>query len=338
MAWHRSIILTFFVFLGACSFKQGNDKPVTTEELYRKVRSAEEQELLSKKMNLDDFVFDVVPGEELNSYELVVSWKQQGVLVEIGDNSLKTSTSSSLVSPIRRPLVAGAKVTILVKAIVRNTVVFEGQVNREVPEDFEVGKSMVLSNVYRKKANRIFFGKDVNIAILQHSLYLEANEIIFDNNTIQAFSKGSKASLERKGRSAGSVFIKAKILKGNLTVITDGEDGGDGKSSYPIHASHPGCAGTKAGDGGDAGNILILVDNTEQFSLKYNLAAGYAGKVGVRGSVPREIGMRDTSVRGGPCDKDEQDAKQSDSFDGRVGHICIGRFDGSNQCDLMTNQ
>ena len=331
MIFRKSLILLLALSLGACAFKKDDEKPVGADELYKKLRIEEEQELLARKMTLEDFTFEVVPLKEANRYELQVSWKQEGILVEVNEITSMNAATSSLVSPIKRELTnPGQTHRISIKAIVRNTVIFESNTKIDSPKDFVIGNSFTLSEDFEENHARIFVAKGVVITTMGHDFSLTASEIVFEGATIQSFPSDSKPSVEQDGGDAGSIEIKAKSVKGLLTIKNDGEEGGDGKSSIKPNNPHPGCAGTKAGNGGNGGEILIFSDNSDEFKLSYSISPGPPGRVGVRGSIPWVPGViTPPDVRDTPCDKYERDARQSDSKYGRVGKGCHAKFDGT---------
>ncbi|QLY25670.1 hypothetical protein [Bdellovibrio sp. KM01] len=169
------------------------------------------------------------------------------------------------------------------------------------------------------KAHRLTIRKNAIITTGEHPLIIQVDELIAEGGTIQNFSPNAQAGCEANGRSGGAVQIDAKYATGNLNVLLNGENGGQGKNGAITDPRvHPGCAGTSGGDGGNAGSLQLTVDSNSGFTLNWDNIAGMLGMRGLRGSV-RDGTAADTIFA--PCGRDVPDGV--DGKAGRKGLVCL---------------
>lgn len=99
----------------------------------------------------------------------------------------------------------------------------------EIPTDLVVNTLVFWSPQWKGDQFRRLFLKKGSVLITQgQNLKLEFAEIISEQGLITSFLPGQKAELGKNGRSGGKLFISAKIAKGHLRVLMNGEHGGDG--------------------------------------------------------------------------------------------------------------
>ena len=112
--------------------------------------------------------------------------------------------------------------------------------------------------------HRLFLSKDKPITTFGADIDLKVNYLISEAGVIQTFPKGHTADLGKDGRHAGTIRIRAQFASGDLTVIANGEDAGNGIDGA-IGAT--GAAGANGTDGEWDINpaFFSLIENGEKF-------------------------------------------------------------------------
>lgn len=106
---------------------------------------------------------------------------------------------------------------------------------------------------------------------------------------------------DTRGRAGGQLEIQAHVMKGDLFIGMNGEEGGPGSDGRPFEkpatdnlrmnngpAGWPGRPGNPGQDGGDSGALLVTVADSREFRLATEQRAGRGGLPGVGG--PGQLG------------------------------------------------
>ena len=145
------------------------------------------------------------------------------------------------------------------------------------------------------------------------NLFIETDLLISEGVVIQNFLLGEKAPNRKKGRSGGFIEIRAKKATGELSIILNGEDGGDGIRPLPItevaenglngfsgryfeefgmpqnlrcrgfkpptngQDGKEGLKGENGFPGGNTGSFFIEVHDSKEFRLNYEIKPGLGG-------------------------------------------------------------
>lgn len=121
-------------------------------------------------------------------------------------------------------------------------------------------------------------------------LVLRARKIYFQNAVFRNFAEGQKAARGLRGRDAGSITIVADRIEGDLQIVPQGEDGGDGLDGADPGLELKGRSGAP-GRHGVIGEIRIVTPKdfgpSEIVFLKSQPTAGENGEVGRNGNSGR---------------------------------------------------
>lgn len=189
-----------------------------------------------------------------------------------------------------------------------------------IPLDLTVKELKDLSA--EKSYARMFFTKDLALLTMGTKLNLKAKEIYFQNNKIETFPPNQKAALSINGHHGGEIILEADKISGDLTVVLQGEGGGDGQNASAMAPAATGPTGAKAqyqqyhiggelgfawrcignptdggpgapgakgnsgqpgSNGGSTGSMLIKANDVSNFKLVPNKLAGKPGYGGAGG-------------------------------------------------------
>lgn len=145
-----------------------------------------------------------------------------------------------------------------------------------------------------KEFKRIYFEKDAVLMTDGENLDLHADEVYFDNATIQSFEKSAAAMPGQAGRSGGLVQIHARKISGHVNFILNGEHGGQGDPGLPPTPSMNGKNGTPGKSA--VGNFQVRAcENFCTGAINYqsqptNGNPGTAGRKGFRGGAGKNGG------------------------------------------------
>jgi len=93
--------------------------------------------------------------------------------------------------------------------------------------DLVVNSTLVLSGV-PDKIGRLIFLQDAVLSTDGADIKLVVDEIISHNGKISTLPKSNKPELGASGLSGGSLHIEARTGRGNLTILAEGQNGGEG--------------------------------------------------------------------------------------------------------------
>ena len=96
---------------------------------------------------------------------------------------------------------------------------FSKEETTTLSKNFELSENTVIKN------KKVIFNM-VKIKTFQHDLTIIADEFISNHSIIQNFEEEQTAKENKKGKSGGHVLIQAKIAKGSLSLILNGENAG----------------------------------------------------------------------------------------------------------------
>ncbi|WP_374076677.1 hypothetical protein [Bdellovibrio bacteriovorus] len=328
-AWY--LICAFSILVASCSFKKDDSTTPTADEILKRSQQNDIENLSKKLMSVDDFNFEWVPLEDPNKYNLLISWKQTDVRVDFDDQANRFRLTSTK-SPQAVAIPGDTKFTINIRSTsLDGKILFEGSKELISPQDVIIANEYSLIGKKKIEANRVFIKNGV-ITTFDYPFILSANEVIAENAVIQTFPEGARAPFERSGRSASSIKIEARQIRGSLKISLRGENGGHGKSSYRNFESHPGCATTYAGNGGGSGSAEVYTDDDQSLKLSYEIQPGQPGNAGTRG-LPKGTPHPQEGIRHAPCSRSEENAPINTTV-GSPGKICLFKYkdNRSYQC------
>lgn len=196
----------------------------------------------------------VVPKGEMNKYRVEVAWslpegvqathilredaKGGTVQIAIDPNSLDQRVFDDNIDP-------GSTYAYSIDTSDGNPM----RTSIEIPRDVLIDESGPISSQTLK--GRLYLKRDITLFTNGESVELVAEEIHSEGVVIKAFPVGTTAARGQNGRSAGSIYIRAKKASGEIIVVADGETGGDGVDGIN---GLPGTFGTRGNPGTNSTN------------------------------------------------------------------------------------
>jgi hypothetical protein len=213
-----------------------------------------------------------------------------------------------------------------------------------IPKDLVVQNQLSLEESIRSPFSRIFLSENSVLKTNGKNLVIDVAEIHAQNNSIlDTIPKGS-AGLGEKGKDGGKLLIKSKKLLGALTILSRGQNGGEGmpgskgtqgkdgahgqdasslcaerpnEASTPGQRSEDGGPGGQGGDGQRGGDTALLRIELESLEgdLKIIEEAGGGGPAGEGGEggnpgIPGKGGRGYSTNRGGALCREKPNGGQ----------------------------
>lgn len=111
--------------------------------------------------------------------------------------------------------------------------------------DFVVNENTVLTSV-PEKIGRLIFMQDAVLSTDGASLKLVVDEVISHGGVISTLPRSSKPERGADGLSGGSLYLEARTGRGHLTIISEGQNGGEGVKG---DSGIPGAKGPRGSNG-----------------------------------------------------------------------------------------
>lgn len=147
---------------------------------------------------------------------------------------------------------------------------------------------------------RVFISSHGLLRIGDAHLRIECEELYAERGA-RILTYDRAAVPDTRGRAGGQLEIQVHVMKGDLFIGMNGEDGGPGRDGKPFEspatdnfrmnngpAGWPGRPGNPGQDGGDSGTLLVTVADSREFHLATEQRAGRGGLPGVGG--PGQLG------------------------------------------------
>lgn len=111
-----------------------------------------------------------------------------------------------------------------------------------IPKDLEFKVNADLES--DAHGGRLFIARGVHLYTQGKASHLKFDEIISDDGFIESFPEGTTAAINQEGRSSGTIHISADRLRGKLTLVSRGENGGPGTPGQMGNKGLKGYPGT----------------------------------------------------------------------------------------------
>jgi hypothetical protein len=257
-----------------------------------------------KQLSSDDIKIEYIGQNTPNLYNVRISWENTQGFVVLKKNDQIVFDSSKL-GFVKEYLIknqpGGASFQMTAEAFTKsNEPVDVRDITIEIPKDFVIQGQYVLNSDLVQSSQRMFL---VNAQIYTQSfkLSLDIDQLIVSGPAIVAsFPDGSRATTNVFGLNGGSISITAKEAIGNLYVLQNAQNGGNGAPSYSSNShcwSMTGiereiddppcrsrtCAGTNGTAAGQNGFVNIYVSNSTNFNLNYSEIVANGGAAGGAG-------------------------------------------------------
>ena len=203
------------------------------------------------------FTAEVKPLSGPNKYQVVLNWKSQSnpslwVIHRMKGDDKADTYRSAVVDGNARASVddnvqPGQAYTYFLSSMNDPDGVDRAKVTVSIPVDLEI------LGHYRPKdplvLGRLFLRQHAHVLTLGNDFLVKTSELISEGGTIETFPREAKAVGGTNGRPGGRISIEATQATGKLTVIADGENGGEGADG---RNGQDGAIGAP-GSGGDWG-------------------------------------------------------------------------------------
>ena len=110
-----------------------------------------------------------------------------------------------------------------------------------IPEDKVISGDVITSQLIG--FHRLYLERGSRLIANREGLRIEAQEIISNGATIQSFLDPSSVRENKSASSGGPILIQAKVAKGSIKIIAQGEDGAPGIEGKPGRDGNPGKRG-----------------------------------------------------------------------------------------------
>ncbi len=148
-------------------------------------------------------------------------------------------------------------------------------------------------------ADEVYLKSNARIYTHQFALFIQAKAIYIDRGVfIQTFPEGERVvPLASEAVDGGVVQILAHDIHGNLQVLMNGQNGGNGLSGWPYRAGAvymgffyapelAACYPDSGKNAGMSGSFFLNVAQSDDFSITTSMKIGEGGAIGLVTDVP----------------------------------------------------
>lgn len=268
-----------------------------------------------KKISSTDFQILINEKEFPNEYFLKINWPSIEGSISFFKNQENIDQINATVGEYKIELIGGEKFELSIEfkgAESSNSIKFQKSI--VTPLDYIVASDIVLKQDLQFKGNRFFILNKATLHADTFNVDINVNKFISDRGTITSLNSGLKAAKEQHGRSGGNFNINTKFATGYLSVLLNGESGGDGKPGYRGYFGNQNCNGSNGGNGGDAGYFSFTSAINEKFEIDAKIYPGIFGVGGASGAAEGNVPPEMTSAPSNSCIRGNQNG-----FDGKDG-------------------
>jgi hypothetical protein len=172
------------------------------------------------------------------------------------------------------------------------------------PKDFVFDGVILLQQNVEENVERLFFTSSAKVYTNQFNLKIRAKNIYSEfGAVISNFPEGSVAAKETVGLSGGKTEIDADVAEGNLQVIMNAQQGGEGKYGWPMGTyaqimnspmifpkdlksgitgdDIPACPGSDGAHSGSMGNFFLKFSTSSNLLISTRMLLVPGGNYGV---------------------------------------------------------
>lgn len=203
----------------------------------------------------------------------------------------------------------------------------------EIPIDWVIDQLVdIPAGAKSIRFRRIFMSSQGLLRIRDEHVRVECEELYAERGA-RILTYDRPALFDAKGRAGGQLEIQGHMMRGDLLIGMNGEDGGagsDGKMIEPApdrlqandgSSGWQGRPGNPGQDGGDSGSLLVTVADSREFHLATEQRAGRGGPPGKGG--PGQLGGFGAYGRRGPQGPPGLNSTQSGRDGKLMGRICV---------------